>query len=339
MPDGEDGFETPLQNRECVHYRYLVEEYIRRGKNSSWVTRKNEDERTPFLCRDDEGDLPIDPENFEMIVNRRYRRKNGRWRYTEWWIEIGDEIYAIGEAQIDPDTGDSLILKKSEDKELPAILSNRTEAEVMLKKASRGMGFFLFGFTGALLTALLLFGGSGSFAATDYLMAAMVAPAFLTMLMLVLHYNDLVFLRDRARRNWANIEVSLKKRFDLIPRFTEVAKSYLAHEKGLQERLAAMRGGYKGGAVIDPTRLMDMLGGDASLLSMLRGLEESYPDLKGNESIAKVMEALTLVENELALMRDGYNDAVRVYNTRIATFPDMAFARMFRFESLAFARA
>ena len=100
-----------------------------------------------------------------------------------------------------------------------------------------------------------------------------------------------------------------------------------------------MRGGYKGGAVIDPTQLMDMLEGDAELLSMFRGLEESHPDLKGNESIAALMDQLTRVENELALMRDGYNDAVRIYNTRIATFPDLAFAKMFRFEGLAFARS
>ena len=88
---------------------------------------------------------------------------------------------------------------------------------------------------------LILFGAVGSFAATDFLLAAMFAPLFLSFSMFVLMYNDLIFLRNRVKRAWANIEVSLKKRSDLIPNLEQVVKNYLSHEKGIMNSVARLR--------------------------------------------------------------------------------------------------
>lgn len=339
LPESADLLNGPLSRQPCVQYHYKVEEKRGSGKKSKWVTVVDERRRIPFLCRDGEGVLLIDPAGADVHSTHRSSQRRGRMRYTETRLEHGDPLYAIGECGLDPVRGDRLYLRKPEEKDLPFILSNMSEARVMLRMARTGILWLDVSFAGILLTALLLFGLSGSFAATDYLAAALAAPLFMTCVTLALHYNDLVFLRERARRNWSNIDVSLKKRSDLVPRLESVARALMDHERGLQEAVTSMRDLYGAKVARTPEGVQQYMKAEHASLQQLMFRAEDYPDLKSNRQTALLMRTLILLENEISLMRNGYNDAVETYNTRIQSFPDLFFARLFHFreEQLVFA--
>lgn len=329
----------PLSNQPCVQYHYKVEEKRGSGKKSKWVTLINERRRIPFLCRDGEGILLIDPAGAEIHTSNRRKRRMGRRRYTETWLGHGDPLYAIGECSLDPSRGDQLYMRKPDDKNHPFILSNLSEPQVMLRIARTGIFLLNVSFAGILLMALLLFGLSGSFAATDYLAAALAAPIFMTFVTLALHYNDLVFLRERTRRNWSNIDVSLKKRANLVPQIENIAQALMSHEKDLHEAVVNMRKLYSARVSRTPEGMKQYMEAEHASLQKLIMVAEDYPDLKSNQQTGLLMRTMIVMENEISLMRNGYNDAVETYNTRIQSFPDVLFARMFHFkeESLVFA--
>jgi hypothetical protein len=208
----------------------------------------------------------------------------------------------------------------------------------MLMKARAGMGWFNAAFASLLLALLLAFGLGGSFAATDFLMAALAAPLYMTLLMVFMHYNDLVFLQRRALRNWANIEVSLKKRHSLMDSLQRVVKRYFEHEKKLQKAVVLLRNQYAQAKSTldraDSSELTKYLQYEHKVHAYLQARVEAYPELKGDKVSAQLMTSLTRLENEVALMRSGYNDSVAYYNTRIASFPDVFLARRFGFKRM-----
>jgi len=321
----------PVSGANCLHYRYVVKERVRRGKNTSWVVRTDETECAPFDIKDDEGTIRIDPRGAEVITKHFTSRRRGNWLYQEWRIETGDMLYVLAQAGIDTVTGASLVLERGNDRN-PFIVSNLSEAEVMHRKAIAGMLWLNLGFSALLLAALFLFGQAGAFSPVDYLMAALVAPVYMLLIMLVMHFNDLIFLKQRADRAWANIDVSLKKRHDLIPNLEQTVKRYLRHEKQVLEKLSAMRESYRGGAIADPRALSGFLAAEQSFTTAFVGLRENYPELQADEVVGQLMQKLIFCDNEVALMRGGYNDAVTEYNTRLQTFPDNFLARLSKFE-------
>ena len=333
LEEGTDALRGPLSERDCVYFHYWKKERVGSGKNAKWVTREELDRSHVFLCRDEEGVLPVNPMGAEIITHHKDQDRQGSWLYIEHRLEVGDPLYAIGHSGIDPRTSDSLQMRRGDD-DIPLLVANDPEDKVMRGKAFAGMLHLTLAFSVVLLAALILFGGSGGFAATDYLASALAAPLLLLILMILIHYNDLAFLRRWVDRAWANIEVALKKRHDLIPRLETVAKAYLSHESGLQEKLAGLRGAYSGGVGINPTMLAQL----PNLAGAFQGLTEDYPDLKGDQQAARLMKGLTDVENEIALMREGYNSAVQVYNTRIHSFPDVLLARIGGYRDRAFVK-
>lgn len=339
LAESADLLKAPLSHQPCVQYRYKVEHKRGSGKKAKWVTVVDEKRRIPFLCRDAEGVMLVDPAGAEVHTGHKTHRRRGRRRYTETRLEHGDPLYAIGECAIDPAHGDRLYLRKPEEADAPFILGNLTESHIMLRIARVGILLLNVSFAGLLLTALLLFGLSGSFAATDYLAAALAAPLFMTLITLALHYNDLVFLRERARRNWSNIDVSLKKRADLIPKIESISKALMEHERGLHEAMADMRKLYGAEVARTPEGVQQYMEAEHASLQTLMIRSEDYPDLKSDRQTALLMRTLIVMENEISLMRNGYNDAVETYNTRIQSFPDAFFAKLFHFteESLVFA--
>lgn len=154
-------------------------------------------------------------------------------------------------------------------------------------------------------------------------------------------YNGLVKLRQRFKNAFAQIDVQLKRRYDLIPNLVEAAKGYLAHERQTLEAVIAARGNAVSAsqkAAADPGDAAAMQGlaqaegrlGGA--LGRLMVLFEAYPDLKANQNILQVQEELTSTENKIAFARQGYNDSVTGYNTKRESFPDTLFAGMFGFK-------
>ena len=151
-------------------------------------------------------------------------------------------------------------------------------------------------------------------------------------------YNGLVKLRNRFRNAFAQIDVQLKRRHDLIPNLVETAKSYMKHEKDtleavIQARNAAesARSGLSPDNAGGMEKLMKAEGGLGSAMGRLFALSEAYPDLRSNENMKQLSEELTSTENKVAFARQGYNDAVMHYNNKREAFPSSVIAGMFNF--------
>ena len=151
-------------------------------------------------------------------------------------------------------------------------------------------------------------------------------------------YNKLVTLRNRYKNAFAQIEVQLKRRHDLIPNLVEVAKGYMQHERGTLEAVIQARNQAAGGlqkAAMDPGNAAAIQGLGAAegalsgTLGRLFALAESYPDLKANQNMMQLSEELSSTENKVAFARQAFNDTVMQYNTYKQTFPPVIFAGMF----------
>jgi len=153
-------------------------------------------------------------------------------------------------------------------------------------------------------------------------------------------YNSLVALRNRFKNAFAQIDVQLKRRYDLIPNLVEVAKGYMKHEHNTLEdvikaRNIALAASQSAAANPADANAIKSLGaaesGLTGALSRLMVVSEQYPDLKANQNMLQLTEELTSTENKIAFARQAYNDTVMTYNTTRETFPNVIFAGMFGF--------
>lgn len=153
-------------------------------------------------------------------------------------------------------------------------------------------------------------------------------------------YNRLVTLRNQFSNAFAQIDVQLKRRYDLIPNLVETAKAYMKHEREALEAVIAARNQAAGAekrAAAEPgnAQAMAVLSGAESALSGALGrlfaLAEAYPDLKANQTMMQLSEELTSTENRVAFARQAFNDAVMTYNTACEVFPGVLIAGSFRF--------
>lgn len=151
-------------------------------------------------------------------------------------------------------------------------------------------------------------------------------------------YNRLVSLRNRYQNAFAQIEVQLKRRYDLIPNLVETAKGYINHERETLEAVIAARNTAAAGlaaAAADPgnaAAIKELAGQEGALagaLGRLNVVMEAYPDLKANQNMMQLSEELTSTENKVAFARQSFNDQVMSYNTYRQSFPPVAFAGMF----------
>jgi LemA protein len=162
----------------------------------------------------------------------------------------------------------------------------------------------------------------------------------LVVLFLVSQYNRLVSLRNRFKNAFAQIDVQLKRRYDLIPNLVEIAKGYMKHERDTLEAVIAARNQASQAeqrAAADPgdaEAVKNLMGAERALTGTLGrffALSEAYPDLKANQNMMSLQEELSSTENKVAFARQGYNDAVMTYNTARESFPTVIIANMFGF--------
>jgi LemA protein len=153
-------------------------------------------------------------------------------------------------------------------------------------------------------------------------------------------YNKLVTLRNRFKNAWAQIDVQLKRRYDLIPNLVETAKGYLKHERGTLEAVITARNAASQASTrvaadpADPEAMKALIAAEGTLggtLGRLFALSEAYPDLKANQTMSQLMEELTSTENKVSFARQAYNDSVMAYNTQREVFPSSIIAGMFNF--------
>ena len=151
-------------------------------------------------------------------------------------------------------------------------------------------------------------------------------------------YNKLVKYKNRYKNAFAQIEVQLKRRYDLIPNLVETAKGYMKHERETLEAVISARNQAASGlkaAAADPSNaeaIKGLMGAESALtgaMGRLMVVMEAYPDLKANENMKQVSEELTSTENKVAFSRQAFNDSVTAYNTYKQTFPPLFFASMF----------
>jgi LemA protein len=153
-------------------------------------------------------------------------------------------------------------------------------------------------------------------------------------------YNRLVVLRNRFKNAFSQIDVQLKRRYDLIPNLVEVAKGYMAHERETLEavtqarNLAASASRAAAANPADAAAIGSLAAAEGTLtgaLGRLFAVSEAYPDLKANQNMLALQEELTSTENKVAFARQGYNDAVMQYNTARETFPNNVVANFLNF--------
>ena len=153
-------------------------------------------------------------------------------------------------------------------------------------------------------------------------------------------YNGLVTLRNRFKNAFAQIDVQLKRRYDLIPNLVEVAKGYIKHERETLEAVIKARNQAVAAATAaganpgNPAAMQNLGAAEGALtgvLGRLFALAEAYPDLKANTNMLSLQEELSSTENKVAFSRQAFNDAVMEYNTKRESFPDTIFAGMFGF--------
>lgn len=160
----------------------------------------------------------------------------------------------------------------------------------------------------------------------NLIIALIVVVVFL---FVIITYNSLVVKRNQVKNGWYQIDVQLKRRYDLIPNLVETVKGYAAHEKEILEKVAELRS-----KALDAKTPGDVAKANDQLTSALKTLfavAENYPALKANENFLRLQEELSATENKIAFARQFYNDVVMSYNIAIQKFPSNIIAGIFRF--------
>ncbi len=157
-----------------------------------------------------------------------------------------------------------------------------------------------------------------------------IAAVVIIALILISMYNNLVKLRNNRENAFANIDVQLKQRYDLVPQLVATVKGYAAHERELLEKVTAARS-----ACMNATSINDRVQADNALGAALSGLRvavEAYPDLKANQNFLQLQNELSDIENKLASVRRFFNSATKELNTAVQSFPSNIIAGMFGFK-------
>lgn len=158
----------------------------------------------------------------------------------------------------------------------------------------------------------------------------LVAVLFIVGVFLIATYNKLVQLRQRVQNAWSQVDVQLKRRYDLIPNLVNAVKGYVQHEKETLERVTQARNmAINAGSVTEQAKAENFLSG---ALKSLFAVAEAYPELKANTNFLQLQSELSDTENKISFSRQFYNDTVQTFNTKIEIFPNNLIAGMLGFQ-------
>jgi LemA protein len=155
-------------------------------------------------------------------------------------------------------------------------------------------------------------------------------------LFIIYIYNSLIRLRMKVNNAWSQIDVQLKRRFDLIPNLINSVKGYMKHEKSVLEEVTKARTSLMSGSMKDKAKASNQI---TDALKSIFAVAENYPQLKANENFKQLQEELSGTESKIAYARQFYNDSVMSYNEAIQVFPKNLFAKIFGFQSREFFEA
>ena len=362
-----------LAELHCVHYTWLIEEHWRRTRvetytdskgnrrtrtvvDTGWDTVASGGEQIPFYLVDDSGHILVRPAGMQVegtpifsfactpshplyygkgpaggVSGSTYDR-----RFSEVAIPIHANIFVMGAARERDDVVAAEIAHSSEARF--SLVTMDSEDSVASGYTAR---IWVYGIIGAIFACAGIVMPAAMAGTRDL---ALVAPgvaamagylAVLSCIWALMTFNTLRALRERVRRGWANIDVELKRRADLIPNIAECVKGARAHERDTQELLARMRAQY--GVSSNAVRK-----GEAAVEGLafpVMAIAERYPDLKTNENFLALQQELSRTESRIALARTYYNGMVTSFNARIAVFPDGLLARIGGLRPFAFFEA
>jgi hypothetical protein len=362
-----------LAEMRCVYYSWSVEEHWRRTVVESytdqkgnrrtrtrietgWETVDSGSESVPFYVVDDTGHILVRPDGmaleglevFSQQCTPRHSLYYGKGPrrsvadsteerlFVERAIPLHAKVFVAGAARERQDVVAAEIAHSPQARF--SIVTTGTEASLAsgysVKAWVAGVFGAVFAVAGGLIYAAawksqqqqVILWGAGAFAA--YLL-------ILLGLWNIMTFNTLLALRQRVRRGWANIDVELKRRADLIPNLAEAVKGVRGHEHETQELLARMRAQF----AIAPQAVRDGATGVEGLASSVVALAERYPALKASENFLALQQELTRTESRIALARTYYNGMVTGFNARIAGFPDSVLASIGGLRPFAFFEA
>lgn len=157
----------------------------------------------------------------------------------------------------------------------------------------------------------------------------------IVLLMTLIMYNSLIIIRNKVKNGWSQIDVQLKKRYDLIPNLVETVKGYAKHEAGTLSRITELRNqAMQAKDIKSAMKTNDQM--SKAIGGLLNIVVENYPDLKASQNFLMLQEELSGIENKIAYARQYYNDTVMDYNNKLQIFPNNLFAKMFGFKEETF---
>ena len=322
----------PLNNEKCVAFDYKVEEKRGSGKDEKWRVIEQQEERVPFWLEDSDGRVLVQPEGAKIEYPRFHSERRGDRRYTVRFLDTFVNVYCLGFAGLDREQPDRLTIQQ--DTASPFLISGNEEQDIVLDRGARGfagialtLGLFLFSTTA-------LFAADGGFSPDNLILSALAVPVVLLIYTGILHYNDIVFLKNRVDRAAANIDTILQQRHDLWPSLEKVVKASLAHEKQLLKAIAQLRSANPA-EMHSEGQTDKLLQFEKKVTSALQARIEGYPDLKNNEVVQTFMSMMAETENYLSLLRNSFTESAMIHNTRIQSFPDVILAKLFRFRAVS----
>ena len=330
----------------CLHYRYKLEEHVtethRDSKGntvttSSWRTRQTSSESASFRLRDGENVITINGRDADFRHMKENVAREGNFRHTLNYLPFPSSVNAVGSVS----EGRQSLEKYAN---IPLIVTLLDRKEFVEKaeggeRLLRGVGFFLLGL-GMTAAFYALFdwrsipaASGGAFCGRTLGAALIPTVVILLLYWLVYTYNTFVTYRARVDNAWRQIDVDLAMRYQLIPELVSAAQAYMAHEKGLLEKLAGLRSQATSGNRADRINVEKEA---AVSVNRLVVLMENYPELKAQPITAKLVRELTAIEEKIAHGRAIFNDAVLEYNNTIARFPAMLISAPLGFKQHVF---
>ena len=310
-----------------VYCRYLKERRVKTDKDKyRWQTVESGVSLADFFLEDETGQIVVNPKKAEVDASQTYYNRTGNLRYTEWTLKPGQQLYILGPAVLDSFHDTALTIEHTS-KERHFVISDQDEHSVMLKYARTGLTYLGIGIASCASSVFILYAGA-SFDPFGYFAGALFAMLFLLVLNVAFMFNDLIFMKAWLSRARANLNVSLKRRADLIPNLVKIVKAALSFEKDVQTKMAHLRQG-----ITSDVATTDRVGG---LLDRFKVLLEAYPSIKTDKLVMDLGNRIIEVENQLQFARSGFNAVTGTYNIRVRTFPDVLLARLMGMEPARF---
>lgn len=356
--ESEQPLRSFLAEQNCVHYTWSVDEHWSRtvtehytdsnGKSqtrtrheSGWKTVANGGEMLPFYLKDDCGAVQVVPQGAELELAEMFNETCGRTeplyyakgpafavsdsdhrrRFVEKGIPLHRHIYVMGQARERSDIVAAEVAQS--DKASLFMISTRDETAISSGMAS---GFWWWGIGGLVFTVggLGIAGAQGGGSVSP---APLIAGGLLYLLVWFLGWAGMVFnsvvgLRQRVKQAWSQVDVQLKRRQDLIPNLVTTVKGLRDYESKLQTEVATLR------AQMTATPPGEAGADYAGIAPLLVAIEESYPELKAEESFLNLQKNLIDTEQRIALARGYFNEIASFYNVRLEVVPDRFLAAL-----------